>query len=117
MDIAFLETTQGGLPGQAVMHQDINAVSHVKQMTAKTGEDFSVAIVGLQNKDCAAGYCMPAPCAHTSAGVPVVVGQEIAQKSASFFTQIPKRNTHGQQSEHDCLRMCHWFHGEKLQEI
>ena len=99
------------------MHQDINAVSHVKQMTAKTGEDFSVAIVGLQNKDCAAGYCMPASLTHASAGVPVVVGQEIAQKSASFFTQIPKRNTHGQQSEHDCLCMCNRFHGEKLQEI
>lgn len=70
------------------MHQDINAVSHVKQMTAKTGEDFPVAIVGLQNKDGAAGYCMPAPCAHASAGVPIVVGQEIAQKSASFLRRF-----------------------------
>lgn len=117
MDIVFLETTQGRLSGQAVMHQDINAVSHVEQVAAETGDDFPVAIVGFQNKDGTAGHWMPAPCAHASAGVPVIVGQEIAQESAPFFTQVPKRNTHGQQSEHDCLRMCHWFHGEKLQEI
>ncbi len=117
MDIAFLETTQGRLPGQAVMHQDINAVSHVEQVAAETGDDFPVAIVGFQNKDGATGHWMPAPCAHASAGIPVIVGQKIAQESAPFFTQVPKRNTHGQQSEHDCLRMCHWFHGEKLQEI
>ena len=105
------------MPGQAVMHQDINAVSHVEQVAAETGDDFPVAIVGFQNKDGATGHWMPAPCAHASAGVPVIVGQKIAQESAPFFTQVPKRNTHGQQSEHDCLRMCHWFHGEKLQEI
>ncbi len=117
MDIAFLETTQRRLSGQAVVHQDINAVSHVKQMAAKTGDDLPVAIIGFQNKDCTVGYCVPAPCAHASAGVPVVVGQKIAQKSAPFFTQVPKRNTHGQQSEHDRLRMCNRFHYEKLQEI
>ena len=55
MDIAFLETTQGRLSGQAVMHQDINAVSHVEQVAAETGDDFPVAIVGFQNKDGTAG--------------------------------------------------------------
>lgn len=88
MDIAFLETTQGRLPGQAVMHQDINAVSHVEQVAAETGDDFPVAIVGFQNKDGATGHWMPAPCAHASAGVPVIVGQKIAQESAPFLRRF-----------------------------